>query len=354
VSNDSPGVISSGLPEAVAKLLADAGLGGWYSIRFLRSGGNNRVYRLDVRGKALLLKAYFEHPDDPRDRLGTEFAFSWFAWNHGLHSLPQPLARDPRHHLGLYEFVNGRKLRPDEVSSGAVRQALMFIGELNLHKHLPDAQQLPRASEACFSLAEHLACVESRIQRLSNLDDNSPLVREVLRFVRGDLSTAWNQVALGLHQRSLRCGWSLVEELPVFRRCLSPSDFGFHNALLADDGRLRFLDFEYAGWDDPAKLVCDFFCQPTIPVPLHFYDVVVQQVAAIFNDAALPTRIGLLLPVCQLKWCCILLNDFLPLGRRRRFFAGGKAAQEEQRASQLQKARQVLHNLATPALVRSA
>src|SRR5207244_11655608 len=121
-------------------------------------------------------------------------------------------------------------------------------------------------------------------------------------FVRGDVSTAWNQVALGLHQRSLRCGWSLVEELPVFRRCLSPSDFGFHNALLADDGRLRFLDFEYAGWDDPAKLVCDFFCQPACPVPMNHYSDFAKQVATLTSDPALHRmRMDLLLPLYRLK-----------------------------------------------------
>ena len=25
-----------------------------------------------------------------------------------------------------------------------------------------------------------------------------------------------------------------------------------------------FIDFEYAGWDDPSKLICDFFCQPAV------------------------------------------------------------------------------------------
>src|SRR6185503_11886129 len=46
---------------------------------------------------------------------------------------------------------------------------------------------------------------------------------------------------------------------------LSPSDFGYHNAVLADDETVRFFDFEYAGWDDPAKLVCDFFNQVEVP-----------------------------------------------------------------------------------------
>src|SRR5258708_29751946 len=41
--------------------------------------------------------------------------------------------------------------------------------------------------------------------------------------------------------------------------------FGFHNALLRPSQELCFLDFEYAGHDDPAKMVGDFFSQPAIP-----------------------------------------------------------------------------------------
>ncbi len=40
---------------------------------------------------------------------------------------------------------------------------------------------------------------------------------------------------------------------------VSPSDFGFHNALLDDGGAISFLDFEYSGRDDPAKLDLRFF-----------------------------------------------------------------------------------------------
>ena len=42
----------------------------------------------------------------------------------------------------------------------------------------------------------------------------------------------------------------------------SPSDFGFHNTILEDDGDLKFLDFEYFGRDDPAKLMADFIWHP--------------------------------------------------------------------------------------------
>ena len=68
------------------------------------------------------------------------------------------------------------------------------------------------------------------------------------------------------------CGLYLDRPLDPADRCVSPSDFGFHNALREPSGRLRFIDFEYAGWDDPAKLVCDFFCQPAVPAPAGAFD----------------------------------------------------------------------------------
>ena len=322
--------------QAAANLLATAGYRTDFALHPLSGGGNNRTFRVDAGTTSLLLKAYFRHPQDPRDRLGTEFAFSTFAWQNGVRALPQPLACDCAHGLGLYEFVPGRRLLPHEVDGPAVRQAVAFFNAVNQVKHLPQAQELPPGSEACFTLAGHLHCVERRLQRLKELDDPSALGREAGQFIQHELTPAWHAVAAVVRAGIARLG--LHEELAPEDRCLSPSDFGFHNALLEANGRLRFLDFEYAGWDDPAKMVCDFFCQPAVPVPADCHDLVLDAVAGMVRE-----RIGLLRPVYQLKWCCILLNDFLPLGGQRRSFAGGAAAREERRDTQLRKARQVLH-----------
>src|SRR6266480_4587472 len=54
--------------------------------------------------------------------------------------------------------------------------------------------------------------------------------------------------------------------LPQASRILSPSDFGFHNAIRRPDGTLAFVDFEYFGWDDPAKTIVDFLLHPGMSV----------------------------------------------------------------------------------------
>ena len=48
-------------------------------------------------------------------------------------------------------------------------------------------------------------------------------------------------------------------------KILSPSDVGIHNTM-EYEGKLTFLDFEYAGYDDLAKLTNDWVLQPEFPL----------------------------------------------------------------------------------------
>lgn len=332
--------------DTVATLLSEAGLPRQFHLASLPGGGNNRVYRLDCDGSSYLLKAYFHHRKDPRDRLTAEFSFSRFAWEHGLRCIPQPLARDNCNHLALYEFIDGRALAAAEVGPEAVTQAIRFFLGLNQYKSDPAAPSLPRASEACFTLAEHLACVQRRMSRLVQLDGPSPLDREAANWVRNRLQLAWQRLHERVLQQATACRLAITEPISTADRCLSPSDFGFHNAILADDGRLRFVDFEYAGWDDPAKTVCDFVCQPKLPVPEEYAARFTQAVVTGLSDAAMhQQRITLLLPVYRLKWCCIMLNEFLPIDSQRRSFARDDDGREERQRKQLEKAERALDGI---------
>ena len=138
---------------------------------------------------------------------------------------------------------------------------------------------------------------------------------------------SWMSVRAMLERSSARAGMTLDEPLAAADVIASPSDFGFHNALFDPaDGRLRFIDFEYAGRDDPAKLVCDFFCQPEVPVPTEAFEGFVERV---ISGLALPdvhrARCRMLLDLYRVKWAVIILNHFTPLGSARRSFANVEA-----------------------------
>lgn len=332
--------------QDVDAILAEAGLPAALVLVNLPGGANNRVYRVDCDSCSALLKEYFRHPGDPRDRLGAEFAFCRFAWDRGLRCLPRPLACNRDRNLGLYEFIEGRVLRPDELTVGHVEQAIDFYRELNRHRDDPAAGALPRASEACFTLGEHLACVERRVERLAALEAPTPEGRAASSLVHEALTPAWQQVRDRAMSVAAELGISPKEPLPRQDERLSPSDFGFHNAILAVDGRLRFIDFEYAGWDDPAKTICDFLCQPAVPVPGAWGDPFARALASDLSDPDWHLRrVVLLRDVYRVKWCCIMLNDFLPVDRQRRLFAQDARAEKGRRWAQLDKVGRALRGL---------
>lgn len=299
----------------------------------LPGGGNNRVYRIETAAGPVLLKEYFRHAADPRDRLGAEQAFLQFAWAHRVRAIPQPLACDRGAGIGIYEFLAGRKLAPGEVTAAHVDEAAAFLAAVNRHRHDPAADALPVASEACFSLAEHLACVDRRVTRLTTIQPESDLDRQAAALVATRLVPAWNRVRATV----AASGLSLDEPLAAADRVISPSDFGFHNCIVTPAG-LRFIDFEYAGWDDPAKTVCDFFCQPAVPVPREHLERFLAAIAPVTGDGdTLRGRVALLLPVYELKWCCIMLNEFLPAGNDRRSFARGHERHDARQLNQIRK-----------------
>jgi hypothetical protein len=302
-----------------SRLAQSAGHGSAKALGRLAGGRNNQVYRVELdNGSTVVLKRYFTDPRDPRDRLGAEWNFLQHAWSRGIDVVPEPLACDMSLQAGLYGFARGRKLAASELEPAHIDAAIDFILAVNAH---PRAALAP-ASEACFSLAEHIATVERRVSRLATLDPDVPHAGRAQQLISARLLPAWTTVKLRLASDAAAAGLALDRTLSPDECCLSPSDFGFHNALVDDADKMTFLDFEYAGRDDPAKLVSDFFCQPEVPVPSRYHSAFVRRVADGLGLAqAGHARCRILLDAYRIKWTCIILNDFLPLGATRRAFA---------------------------------
>jgi hypothetical protein len=304
-----------------ARLADQAGLSSPIGLERLAGGRNNRVFRLDLAGgAAAVLKCYFHDPCDPRDRLAAEWGFIRHAWDRGVRSIPQALACEQASHAALYSLVPGRKLAAGELGAVHVAAALDFIRRINAPSRT--AWALQKGSEACFTLTEHLATIERRVARLGQIDPDASHRRRAEAFVAQQLRPTWDEVRSHIVDRAGRLGLGMDEALHESAVCISPSDFGFHNALVDETGGVSFIDFEYAGRDDPAKLVSDFFCQPEVPVPQACYDgFLAGMVEALGLGAAEEAKARMLLDAYRIKWLCIMLNDFLPGDAARRAFA---------------------------------
>jgi hypothetical protein len=310
----------------------------------MNGGKNNRVFIVRQDSRIIgVLKQYYHSRDDLRDRLNTEWKFSTFLWNHGIHQIPGPVVSDPAGHLALYHFIEGCKLTPERVTRSHIDQAVDFYLSLNSFRESEEAARLPAASEACFSFADHIRLIDNRVRNLKNIQDRSAADALALEFINQELYPVWESLKCRTQKFFDGSRIPFDQEIPPAHRRLSPSDFGFHNAIEDTSGRLFFLDFEYAGWDDPAKMVCDFFCQPEIPVPSRFFSHIIERITAELIEPDIQRkRIDLLFPLYQIKWCCIVLNEFLPQGRSRRVFTDTSRDFESVKEGQLQKARNII------------
>jgi hypothetical protein len=313
-----------------------------------RTSGNNRVSIVVLPERKIVAKRYFSHPSDQRDRLRAEYAFLTYARRIGIDIVPRPIACDPSRQLGLYEYLDGRALRLDELAESHVQEAAQFFVALNDAISNTVAEDLPFASEACFTIAEHFALVDRRVERLSGIGSCADIDRGAREFA-ACLRARWQGVKKNIEARVSTCGESIDD--PVRARCISPSDFGFHNALVAPGGRLNFIDFEYAGWDDPAKMPGDFFTHPGFPVATEWF-VRFLTASMRYSPVAdvICRRARLLFPVFQVKWCCIILNEFLPESAQRRRFADPAYDEQARKRLQLGKALALAELVDTQAL----
>lgn len=341
-------MISGHRPQnQIDQLLMTIGLGTSRSIESCQKSGNNRLYRVITESGIYAAKQYFNGEGDLRDRLGSEFAFLTYAQSVNSTAVPKSYGYDKDEGLAIYEFIDGQPFLPGSIGEKQVNEAADFFISLNQSSQLTSdaANALPYSAEACFSIKDHIDLVSGRLDNLMGMPRNSCEDQAAFAFVE-KLWEYWFELGESIRRGLGKESGDFRKELQKEARCVSPSDFGFHNALAAGDDKTYFIDFEYAGWDDPSRMVADFFSQLAVPVPDEYFNTFSKKVMSVFPEPdALIERASLLLPVYRVKWCCIALNVFLPKHLKRRLFANPGLRERDVKQEQLQKAEAILKSV---------
>jgi hypothetical protein len=307
-----------GITEAAA--VARALLGGAVDAidRVQGAGRNSRIYRVRRGGESFAVKHYPPRREDPRDRLRTEFEALTLMQRHGIAAVPRPLASEAERNYVLLSWVEGDAV--DKAEGSDIDAAADFLARLHRLGDCPDAQQQPLAAEACLSGVEIVAQLGRRLARLADVAEADPVLGELLDEIADWLlGTVLPEVMADYR----RLGMSFARPLPTRLRSLCPSDFGFHNALRGTGG-LTFVDFEYFGWDDPVKLTCDFLLHPGMRLPEPLKRRFAKAALRIYGaDPTFAPRLRLLYLLFAIRWCLILLNEFLPERWSYRVHVGG-------------------------------
>lgn len=316
--------------EAESKIIADVRgiaanlLGtGVISVQRIGGGGNNRIYHLECDGsQQYAAKLYFRHSSDKRDRLEVEFSSLLFLWEEGIRNIPQPIVVSRDESCVIYEFIEGTKILAEDITADDIQCAVDFLAKLNELKKRPRAKNIPMASEACFSVQAIVENISVRLNRLNTAAAQGPEHAEFKSFLTDNVSPVFDTLRDWSYKKCNQAHIPFDIDLGWEERTLSPSDFGFHNTLRDKTGRIVFLDFEYFGWDDPAKMICDFLLHPAMKLGTDLKGCFFKRIYSAFEENQhLAERVAVVYPLFGLKWCLILLNEFIPDDLQRRSFA---------------------------------
>lgn len=303
------------------------------------SGGNGAVYKIDdEEKKSYKLKLY--PVDSSHDRLGSEFGSLQVLTASGIDSIPKPFVQDRDLGVGIYEWIEGRLVVDPNAKD--LKQFSQFLSRLHAIRHRDECASLLPASASCLSgleveiqLRNRISFLENSRQKNGNLDlfletNFKPILEKLINFSRRN----WNS----------EIGYESL--LPRELQTLSPSDFGFHNSIKKPDDSIVFIDFEYFGWDDPAKLIADFILHPGMNLSSDMASYWLEESAKIYGLDVI-RRYTVLKPLYGLIWCLILLNDFREEIWTRRVLAdqSRESSKQTRLESQLHKAKQLLKNL---------
>ena len=311
------------------------------SIEKLVSGGNNQVFRIICDDAKLLAKIYFYNGDKSQNRrLHREFDALSFLWQKGIRQIPEPLHIDIENQIGFYNFIDGEKIKQNDIQNDDLLQAAGFLGRLSDVSQLSEAEQIGTASDACLNLDDYWQSIETRYQQINKAIAGKKFYHHVIDFFKKEFVPFLEQ-ARSCYEKSL----SEINQ-PHLKPILSPSDFGFHNALKLRNGEIIFIDFEYFGWDDPAKLIADFFHHPAMSLSekqkQFFLNSFLQITKA---EETLIQQIRLVYFAVGLKWCLLMINVCLPDVMARKRFARSDLQDEIVIEEQLEKSKTKLRQL---------
>lgn len=293
-------------------------LGSRVQVSPLSGGANNHLFGCRSPEGEVVIKRYREQNFGAEvSRRQAEVTFLKHASQTAPEFVPQLLAVHDRHEMIAMSRVHGDAYPAGASVAGSdVEAAIRFYRQINEDRESIACYPIA-AREGYLSISEHLTHIEQRLAALSA--DHVPA------DVRRDARTAIDAVkrrfgrAREVSLRSIATS-ALPDQLPPENAQLSPGDFGFHNALRRG-GTPVFIDFEYAGVDDPAKTVADLILQPKVPIGSALFERAADGMAISLPAAALKARSCLLGRLLSVKWLAIILAPldearYLPFSAR--------------------------------------
>lgn len=280
---------------------------------FFRLGGgkNNHVFKITFYNyKNIIIKNYYSDINNNLDRLNKEWIFLSHAKKIEPKCVPTPINFNKNLNIACYSFIAGRKFKDKEIDKKVVQDACQFIKKIN---KIPFEFEFHNATESCLDLESHFKNIDFRVNNISKeICSNNLLTSKIIDLVKLQIIPLWDKISV--FNKKIFSNKKIN-----IKKYLSPSDFGFHNILKSKKNINYFIDFEYSGMDDLAKLTNDFFCTPDIPVNEKYYNFFISEMVNNLDlDNNYIFRSKNLIYSYKLKWICIMLKQITNIGILKR------------------------------------
>ncbi len=289
--------------EDLAIFLSNEGLAD-KPLQTLRGGINNHVYSVDGNTNKLIVKHYPKNRRTSINKMKAEVQLLALAGELCPNFVPLVISLDFGLQCVLMEFVSGSTFTSESfLDEEDIHHAFEFFASLNHNKLVARKYVSVAAAEGFLCISEHIGALEARLDKLS-VGHLPNRLRSIASSTLNDLTSSYCLLAKKYRDIS----GSEENKIEKSHLIVSPSDFGFHNAIKTSSG-CKFIDFEFAGWDDPAKASCDFVLQPKCTPKCDEY-ALLKTLKLGRKYPEFKRRVDLLFPVLRLKWAFLILSFY--------------------------------------------
>ena len=294
---------SDRLDKALATL--NNNLGPILHIERIEGGVNSKVYKIQMTCGAIFALKLYKPPSrkDKRKRHEIESLFLKHCQEQGIRVTTKVIYEEPNEYWAIHEWLDGEK--PNKMNSKIIQEIIKFLKELN---RVPVSSSMFReiqASDNCLSTNDFIANINRRLLSLNQLILNRSSGRSVAALIEEKIIPWALKETILLKKKIDQKHWNAEKRIDL----ISPSDVGIHN-ILQTSNNTYFIDFEYAGRDEMAKLIGDWIHRPGQNITKSLEEDFLNNFKASFpeGDSALLRYLDLK-NIITIKWLIIKVNN---------------------------------------------
>ena len=262
-----------------------------------RMMSNSDVYELNTKNGKYVAKIY---PYENNNNISSRFLNEVNAYNllekNSVIEIPKIKTFNKELNTIIFHKIRGDVCK--KIDNSQVKEAVHFICKLKDIKDRSNKKITFKAKEACLCISDIHEQINSRFEKLKKLSRENVKIKNHLT----DLLEAYKTLISNNNKNKLSAGM-----LRYKYQILSPSDFGYHNALIKNKKAIWY-DFEYLGLDDPSKLIIDFILHPAMKLTVEQKKLWYKLTTTLFsNDLSLKNRINVYWPFFCIRWSLIIL-----------------------------------------------